>query len=314
MRERETLERESDRLDSEGPFFDRDVSREFEGRSDATKGAADSLSVPLRWVCLIRLKGKYPDERGSTVKVEKIGTGILVGPRHVLTAAHTLDPFYKMAATQFGSIEVLPAHSFSTGLGSDASANAKSLRVSAAWRAGKKEAEDGNDGYDYGMIVLGSDQLTTSRHKALSNKPLGYWGHPTFGRCTVFASLDADFLENKVKTVYSAGYPPNEDRVWMGTGHLGSVFDKKGTPKRALPHYAMADLKEKSKGASGGPLWLQQGAVRFLLGVNTSVERRENKRIDSQRKTITEIVWMGRAARVTLEMFEEVIGWMHTDP
>jgi hypothetical protein len=204
---------------------------------------------------------------------------------------------------------VYPGFDGSRYLGEEISAR---IRVSRGWEAGTKEAGD-LGAYDFGMVFLASDDVTTKNRKELGGQPLGYWGSPTSGHKTVFAPLEATSLESK--TVDTAGYPRGKKKtMWAGTGALSNVFirikDKIRT-KRGMDHDAMESLGEDARGMSGGPVWLSRGAIRYLIGINSRITPVEhvNEKTRTKRK-----FWRAHSARTTIELFEEVIDWMHLKP
>ena len=52
----------------------------------------DTLGVPNRWICAIDVVTRNPDfpKKGSPLQIKARGTGVLIGPRYVLTALHVL--------------------------------------------------------------------------------------------------------------------------------------------------------------------------------------------------------------------------------
>jgi len=303
MRERFAIERELDRLNRINPSGSQQYSREWEFKPSG-QTVANSFDVPYRWVCRLKVQEKG----ASGWRDKEPATGVLIGPRHVLTAAHLLDPYYKQRAGQW-RVLVYPGFDGSRHLGEEISTN---IKVGRGWEAGTKEAGD-LGAYDFGMVFLPGD-ISTRKRKELGGKPLGYWGNPTSGHKTVFAPLDAVSLESK--TVYSAGYPRGQKKIlWVGTGALSNVLirikDKIERYKRGMDHNAMESLGEEARGMSGGPVWLKRRSTRYLVGINASITPVEH--IDEKSRTRRKF-WRGHAARVTLELFEEVIDWMHAEP
>ncbi len=296
------MERELDLLNRIVPSGSRQITREWEVKPGG-QPVSNSFDVPCRWVCRLQVQEKV----GSNWRDKEPATGVLIGPRHVLTAAHLLDPYYKQKAGQW-RVLVYPGFDGSQHLGEEISAR---IKVSRGWEAGTKEAGD-LGAYDFGMVFLPGD-VSTKKPKELGGLPLGYWGSPTSGHKTVFAPLEATFLESK--TIHTAGYPRGQKKIlWAGTGTLSNVFLRikdKIQNKRGMDHNAMESLGEDARGMSGGPVWLSRGAIRYLVGINSSITPVEH--VDEKTRTKRKF-WRGRAARVTIELFEEVIDWMHANP
>lgn len=320
MRERATLETERVLLRALAPT-EKDVPRSYEGKEGEVEKDPDSLKIPLRWICRLRLRGMIPREN-ETTKRDNLGTGVLIGPRHVLTAAHLLEPFYTASANQITSIDVMPAYGNGTDrLGTYSMKNPKNLRVAASWRdASKREADplalpqDKSAGNDFGMIILNDDKISTDKHKSLDGRALGYWGHPTRGNGTVFSPLPAKFLIEPSKPMHTAGYPTNEGKVWSGSGSIFNLLGPKDAPRPAFNHLILKSLGEKAKGISGGPLWIKVNNTRFLTGLNSSVISSRVETIDKQNKKTVSTEWRGSAARLSIGTFEEIVRWMHADP
>lgn len=307
MRERTTLETERVLLRSLARVAEA-VPRSYEGKEGEIEKDPDSLKIPLRWICKLRLRGMIP-RKNETTKRDNFGTGVLVGPRHVLTAAHVLEPFYTASANQITSIDVMPGYSNGTdGLGTYSLNNPRNLRVSANWR------DTASAGNDFGMIILNDDKISTDKHKGLNGRALGYWGHPTLGNCTVFSPLPAKFLIEPSKPMHTAGYPTNEGKVWSGSGNIFNLLDPKDAPLPAFNHLILKSLGEKAKGMSGGPLWIKVDNTRFLAGLNSRIISSRVERIDKQNKKSVRTEWHGSAARLSIGTFEEIVRWMHADP
>jgi V8-like Glu-specific endopeptidase len=303
MRERITIQRELELLNQIVPERSQQTPREWEFKPGG-QTVSNSFDVPYRCVCRLQVQEKG----ASGWRDKEPATGVLVGPRHVLTAAHLLDPYYQQRAGQW-QVRVYPGFDGSRHLGEEISTR---IKVSKGWEAGTKEAGD-LGAYDFGMVFLPGD-ISTKKPKELGGKSLGYWGNPTNGYKTVFAPLDAATLESK--TVYSAGYPRGRKKaMWVGTGTLSNVLirikDKIERYKRGMDHNAMETLGEEARGMSGGPVWLKRGSTRYLIGVNSSITPVEH--VDEKSGTRRKF-WRGHAARVTIELFEEVIEWMHAEP
>ncbi|MGA9769542.1 MAG: serine protease [Blastocatellia bacterium] len=298
MRERITMEREMEMLG----LRDQGISYELKIKPGG-QTVSNTFDVPFRWIC--RLQVEVPHSKGWEQK--EPGTGVLVGPRHVLTAAHVVDPYNKLPAGQWRVIARL-AFDGSRDLGEEISSKAY---VSKGWQAKKKDALDPG-AYDYAMIILPGD-ITSKPRKELGNKPLGYWGQSTVDYKTVFAPLKAESLE--AKFIYCAGYPRGVKRaMWVGAGKLSNILFRTGTKivrrKRGMNHDAMTSLAEDAHGMSGGPVWYSD-SVPCLVGINNTISQIPEADPDGK---IIRKRWQAHAARVTIEFFNEVSEWIKANP
>jgi len=298
MRERVTLEREVGLLSPHALLTPSDSAREWEAETGGQK-VSNTFDVPFRWVCKLQVEESHAK---GWAEMEP-ATGVLVGPRHVLTAAHALDPYYKKPTGQWRII-VRPAFDGSRDLGEEISSD---VRVSKGWREGWKDVTDPG-AYDYGMIILPSD-ISSKPREELKDNPLGHWGHPTLGYKTLFTPLKAEYLEGK--SIYCAGYPRGMKRaMWVGSGMPSHILFRTGKKivrrKRGMNHTALASLGEDARGMSGGPVWLKTDSTLYLVGINTSISQALIElEGGKQRKE-----WRAHAARVTIEFFNEVSEWM----
>src|SRR5215207_5975470 len=60
---------------------------------DDRRQVANPLAVPFRWICSIAVVRRITRASGSTSRtgLAPAGSGVLISPRHVLTAAHLLN-------------------------------------------------------------------------------------------------------------------------------------------------------------------------------------------------------------------------------
>src|SRR5512139_1429780 len=126
MRERFAIERELDRLNRINPSGSQQYSREWEFKPSGNT-VSNSFDVPYRWVCRLQVQEKG----ASGWRDKEPATGVLIGPRHVLTAAHLLDPYYQQRAGQWQML-VYPGFDGSRHLGEEISTH---IKVSRGWEA-----------------------------------------------------------------------------------------------------------------------------------------------------------------------------------
>jgi V8-like Glu-specific endopeptidase len=268
---------------------------------DRRQLVTNTLAIPYRWICSLDVTFDRPYPKGWRDGLGR-GSGLLIGPRHVLTAAHGI---YPDGATRPASIKVAPAR------------NGRRLPFGSvpavAWtvssRAFAKYGIDPN--HDYGIVVLDRD-IAGQSHAALGNQPLGFWGSERLGAGTALRALSRDWLEGKHMVV--CGYPgdrcgtqPHDlddprarcDKAdhattqWIDNGIASVPADR----PRLFHHTA-----DTAKGQSGAPVWIKfTDGRRFLIGVHvmpnvvTSVDAKGKQR----REPIT--------ANVAVHLSDEVL-------
>jgi V8-like Glu-specific endopeptidase len=221
------------------------------------------------------------------------GTGTLISPRHVLTAAHNV-------------LDDLSEHGFPTGRRSPTwvfaapgrhlqnlpfgRSKATTIRVSPEWKANAPRAKEFIDEYDYALLTL-ENELGTVAHQALGGRALGWWSDPKLGGGTRIRPLEPDKLARQA--VNLSGYPSDkcEDRppdrgltfweqqqCWTSLANrlnpqgstqwrsFGRVVDPSPSDMRRAITY---DL-DSADGHSGSPVWLRWSGYRNLIAVNTS--------------------------------------------
>jgi V8-like Glu-specific endopeptidase len=198
------------------------VEREIIGRDDRTK-VADTTVAPFEWICHLALR--LPNENARTV-----GTGALIGPRHVLTAAHLLAVLSKGRANW--TIGVTPGrHGKKKPFGEG---------TVSRWRINPRWADTRVAADDYALLTL--------------KKPfaaIGSWSPLT-------ATSDADV---DGRAVLVAGYPTDKkDEQWCS---LGTAKIDAKDPRR-LRHDA-----DTKGGTSGAPIWTGEGAKARIVGVHS---------------------------------------------
>jgi V8-like Glu-specific endopeptidase len=234
---------------------------------DDRRLVTDTLPVPFRWICsidVIRPDGKL-----------NRGTGVLIGPRHVLTAAHVL---YDRDGTGPQSVHVAPGRNGRTATAGVfepvGRIKATAYSVPGAFLTGRTVQT--NTRFDFALITLAKD-ASALPVRAQGGAPLGYWGSPASGARTVLRALEPAFLTGK--PVYVCGYPGD----WCGRTHLdpriGCSASDQATAQ--LVHHGLATFPAPMPGVllhtadtfggqSGAPVWMQfNDGSRFLVGIHT---------------------------------------------
>jgi V8-like Glu-specific endopeptidase len=256
------------------PFPARDdagrAGREVIPPDDDRQLVSDTTAVPYRWICSLDVTFDRPYPRGRRGGFMR-GSGLLVGPRHVLTAAHNIYPDGEKRPT---SIYVAPGR---TGR-RDPFGRVKAVATSVASEAFGTGAIV--RAHDYAIVTLEHD-ISSTRQDALGGRPLGHWGSQVLGQGTVLRVLRRDFLAGKPVTV--CGYPgdrcgterydPNDhtcdkaDQATTQWVHNGLASTPHGWT-RLLRHTA-----DTGRGQSGSPVWIRfRDNRRYLVGIHVAAD------------------------------------------
>ena len=240
------------------------------GDDDRTH-VAGTLAVPYRWICSLDVTFDPPYPRGWSSGFAR-GSGLLVGPRQVLTAAHTI---YPDGQTRPASVFVAPGRNGRRDPFGRVKAVAYSVSSNAFGRFGIARE------HDYAIVTLERD-IAHERRAVLGDQPLGHWGHDRLGQGTVLRALGRDFLLGK--RVIVCGYPGDRcgtavydpasrtcDKADQATTqwiHNG-VVSHMPRSTRLLLHTA-----DTAKGQSGSPVWIKfTNGRRYLVGVHVDAHR-----------------------------------------
>ena len=299
-----------------------DEAEEFDseiiGSNDMT-WVNNPLAAPHRWICRLDIEYEIKPFQGSgKLKGHGIGTGTLIGMRHVLTAAHNLREYDPTQKNYLQAVRILvtPAHDGSKSppvAGEEADLSIShvhplydiSKRVDANG-APIPAGEVATNQYDYALLNL-KTPLGGRQVKALGG-PLGCWEENGSGGIAQFRRLDPKILQDN--DIFVAGYGSDAcvkavpvaagNTIPLGSqlkaqGRIMLVLEKPGSVKYASR--GMAHNADTCGGQSGGPVWIERDKVFDLVGIHTAGV------------SLTNGSRMNYAVRVTKELVSQVRKW-----
>jgi V8-like Glu-specific endopeptidase len=270
----------------------------------------DTEAIPYRWICCLDLYFRdFSDPDNPDGTITKRGTGTLVGPRHVLTAAHNLYDQVPGSGTRarqrVRAVRVTPGLNDVDEQGDRLApfgwSYSSVVRYSDRWRSSRDEE------FDYGLVIL-RQPIGSVAQEALGGRPLGFWGGGRDG--TRIRPRPASALRGALINI--SGYPMGKcgsqpptgsfDEVEMRSCPLnrrastqwrvsGTVLGFSAVPARREFHHSA----DSWWGYSGSPVWLRWRGVRNLVGILTG----ENEQGVSN-----------RAVRITDAVMRDVRSWM----
>ena len=256
---------------------------------------SQAWDIPYRWIVQIsarQVKG------GKQQKFAPAGTGILISPRFVLTAAHILRSSKKDERGQWVDSEaeyvvVTPARNEDAGGNKAPFGQFEARRWNLCPKYNPRAADARK--HDYAVIEL-KEPAGAKRAPVLSNALLCFWGSRECGGNTNLEFLDAKQLAGK--TAYTAGYPADRGdgtRLFSTTGMLSNVdipgrleimnYDADGCP-----------------GQSGSPIWIERDGKRYLAGIFTEV--------GTVTDGTTGRVLANEAVRLTQGVLDQISRWL----
>jgi V8-like Glu-specific endopeptidase len=212
---------------------------------------ADTTGLPHRWICYLREPNADP-----SVRSYGMGTGVLVGPRHVLTSAHVLVSEKDPSKTVGSRLRVQPARNGDHQPFPEVKVRGWRVdprwirKVGAHWRVQAR--------FDYGLVVLEKD-VSGWKHPGLGECSLAYWGAPDI----CFPQTEVGLAADKVagQDAWSAGYPGDREPGTMHGGAGQITYDNhRGVLMHTIDTYG---------GQSGAPIWIKRHGMWCLVGIHS---------------------------------------------
>lgn len=312
----------------ESPFLSeeialRPVEREFTAAEEEILGTddrvlvTDTLKVPNRWICAIDVASENPKwgTQGQPRYLFKSrATGILIGPRYVLTARHV---FASADGAEAKEHTISPARNGSNSKSSFGKVKSVSIHHSRPYFIRRKVRQGGKiieiplkQHDDYALVVLDKD-IASSTHAKVKGA-LGYWGLDP--GAAVLRRLDPAVLQNKEVDV--TGYPGDTcgktkfsgtrsskekqiERCWQRRSDewASTQWRSVGTLDVEADSSTLFHTADTYDGQSGAPICLSLDGQLHVAGVHTAPE-------DAQRN---------RGVRVTRRMLRELCEWINAD-
>ena len=275
------------------PIASEAVEEEVIGR-DTRVRVANTLQVPNRWICAFDVMSENP-KWGTSNQPRLIcksrATGTLIGPKHVLTAAHVFGASATASPALPTEHTVSPARNGDNSRHPLGKSKSASIRVARPYRIqqqlrveGRLIQRSGNGvGRLCALVILDTDVASTTHSKLKGS--LDNWGQNP--QVAVVKRLDRGDLEKKQVVV--VGYPGdacgnqilsgsssekaskankrwfNRNDEWASTQWRSEGELTVNAPGTLVFHDA-----DTYQGQSGAPICLKVGGVLHLVAIHTA--------------------------------------------
>lgn len=312
----------------ESPFLHEEIVRrpvvagseeEVLGHDDRTL-VTDTIKVPNRWICAIDIMSDNPKWGGGTSQPRYLSrsraSGVLIGPRYVLTARHVF-PTGDRAAHLATVHTVSPGRNGKNGTGPFGTVKSVTVHLPQPYRIRRRVGQGSQATVvevaqldDYALVILEKD-LDSATHKQMTGT-LGFWGRDQ--QVAVIRVLQAAELHQQ--DVIVVGYPGDtcgKDK-WSGT-EAEKLKKMENCLRRRPDEWASrqwrsagtADVRADSvvffhtadtyQGQSGSPVGIYIDGLLHLAGIH----------VDKHDAT------HNKAMPVTARMLTDVRTWINAD-
>lgn len=221
--------------------------------TDSRTRITKTTRIPFQWICTVIPTFRHPTTGKPIEMTDQPGSGFVIGPSHILTAAHVLFPTAGPLKDQSPiRVKVTPGHNDSSE--PHGHYVSTTYLVRSEWRSGAKNTH--NPSYDFAIIKVSGEMTRTG---------LKCWGEA--GTNTYRYPISKDWLKGKVVNV--AGYPRDRKLYtqWSAYDALDNPEPTRGGAKIANLFTHKVDT---CIGSSGSPVWWWDGkSKRYLVGIHT---------------------------------------------
>ena len=226
----------------------------------------------LPWRCICHLEVEY--DKGPT----GFGTGLLIGPHTVVTAAHVVcDPYGWDKPREARNVRVVPGRN--GNLAPYGYFVAEDVKVPDGWKDAKSKS-DVAIANDFAAVMLPHDNRVEGM--ALG-KRLGYFGLKSYS--------DANMEAAKLLFVNNAGYPYEADKPY------GTLWYNAGRVRDVAATY-VEYMVDTEGGQSGSPIYYfdEVKQQRYVIAIHTTGD------------------FVNWGLRITEAVFEQICEWSGREP